>query len=79
MIIEEYGKFTMACNICNDTLPEQDSWGEAIDSKIDAGWQSKLQGGEYIDICTTCQALEQKPQLKQNFVRASARKQTRRG
>jgi hypothetical protein len=55
MILKEYGKYTLICDICGaGTHDEFDSFQDAIDAKEDNGWKSKRVEGEWMDICPDC-------------------------
>jgi len=51
LIIKEYGKFTLICDICDKQVGGFDTWQEAVDYKKTADWMSKKVDGEYQDIC----------------------------
>lgn len=56
MINEEYGKFQLVCDICQNEHEQQyDTWSEAVEGKREAGFRVKREGGGYIDICRNCQ------------------------
>ena len=60
MSIEKYHSdagtiYTPACDICGETLPAEDDFYDAVQSKKDAGWVSQKVGGEWEDACIACQ------------------------
>jgi len=48
--------YILVCDICQNAAEAVfDTWGEAVDFKIDNGWKAKTEGGGWIDICPDCQ------------------------
>lgn len=59
MIVKEYGKFILICDICGEEVDGFETFYYALDYTQDEGWESKI--GErldlsegYIDICPIC-------------------------
>lgn len=54
MSIERYySNYTAVCDCCGKRLGA-DSWQGAIDTKREAGWQSRKVNGEWEDVCDDC-------------------------
>ena len=55
MIIQEYGKFILVCDVCSERCDvEFDSFEEAAKAKKNMGWKSKKIDYEWQDICPEC-------------------------
>lgn len=54
MIERRYHTFIASCDRCGKRLPGADSWTDALKATRNAGWESRLVEGDYIDICTDC-------------------------
>ena len=56
MSIERFGGlYTPTCDICGEELPGEDDFYDAVNAKKRAGWISKKENGEWVDICPECQ------------------------
>lgn len=56
MIIQEYGKYTFICDICNGgTDAEFYSFDDAVEGKSEIGWKSEKTNDNWKDICPDCQ------------------------
>lgn len=65
MINKEFGKFVPTCDICEDTLPPEETFWAAVDAKEDAGWaRRKVEHGttyDWIDVCHVCKTAKDEP------------------
>ena len=53
MIDFRYGKHVPVCDGCEEELPGQDTWGEAVATAEEAGW--KYYPSEGTNLCQACQ------------------------
>jgi len=54
MIDRHYRAYVVTCDRCGKCLPGQDSWGSALKSAANAGWDSRRNGTDWLDICPAC-------------------------
>ena len=54
MIDKEYGKFVPTCDGCDKTLPPQDSFEDAKDAMIEAGWTRRWSADGATNYCPLC-------------------------
>jgi len=54
-IIKQYGKYVAVCDICEQELPGEDDFDDAVEEKKQAGWKTRKDGDEWVDICCDCQ------------------------
>lgn len=58
MIIKEYGKCYLECDICNEEVEKEFKYfDEIVDYKKQNGWKSKKINGEWVEICPICQGV----------------------
>ena len=55
-IIREHGKFIAVCDICFESLPEEDTFQDAVDAQKEAGWSGMLIEAEWHTKCADCKA-----------------------
>lgn len=53
-IIREYGKYSIYCDICGEHIDDFEEFQDAVDFKKTAGWKSRKDGKEWIDLCPDC-------------------------
>ena len=53
MIDVRYGKHVPVCDSCEEELPMEDSWGEAVTAMEEASW--KYYPSEGTNLCQACQ------------------------
>ena len=53
-IIREHGKFIAVCDICFESLPEEDTFQDAVDAQKEAGWTGVKIEGEWHSKCADC-------------------------
>lgn len=59
MSIERDGKdYSVVCDICLEVGYTTDDFNDAVDYKKAYGWKSRKENGEWVDICNSCQLLE---------------------
>ena len=54
MIIAEYGKASLCCDVCDKIIGFKDFQG-VLDFKNKEKWKFEKDGDTYIDICPDCQ------------------------
>jgi hypothetical protein len=55
MITQEYGVFSVVCDICDDEIPEKfDYFNDAVEGKKEYDWVSRKIEGEWKDLCPKC-------------------------
>ena len=50
-----YGVHVPTCDICNETLPGEQDYYEAVDAMKAAGWKNRMSDGEWLNLCCECQ------------------------
>lgn len=56
MIQRYYDGYLLVCDVCGERAePDFDAFDDAVDFKIDHGWKSQKQHGEWEDVCPDCQ------------------------
>ena len=53
---DKNGKFIAVCDICFESLPEEDTFQDAVDAQKEAGWTSVKILGEWHTKCADCKA-----------------------
>ena len=53
MIDARYGKHVPVCDGCEEELPMEDTWGEAVTAMEEEGW--KYYPSEGTNLCQACQ------------------------
>lgn len=69
MSIERYRDFfTPICDYCEQELPAEESFQDAVDAKRRAGWRArKDERGEWEDMCPDCQKAEKDGTLEERL------------
>lgn len=53
-ILREYGKYSLYCDNCGEHIDDFEEFQDAVYFKKTAGWKSRKDGKEWIDLCPDC-------------------------